>query len=89
MNKRRDGHDNWYMLDLPTRKRLMGGHARVGLEDAIYYDWNTKRLATNAGLIERVVRLARAAGREIATAEETRKIIGIPTTVATTVRLAG
>ena len=30
MNKRRSGPDNWYLLDLPTRKRLMGGHARVG-----------------------------------------------------------
>ena len=30
MNKRRSGNDNWYMLDFPTRKRLMGGHARVG-----------------------------------------------------------
>jgi peroxiredoxin len=30
MNKRRAGADNWYMLDFPTRKRLMGGHARVG-----------------------------------------------------------
>jgi chlorite dismutase len=30
MNKRREGIDNWYMLDFPTRKRLMGGHARVG-----------------------------------------------------------
>ena len=30
MNKRRSGNDNWYLLDFPTRKRLMGGHARVG-----------------------------------------------------------
>jgi len=30
MNKRRSGADNWYLLDLSTRKRLMGGHARVG-----------------------------------------------------------
>ncbi|HKQ38617.1 MAG TPA: hydrogen peroxide-dependent heme synthase [Verrucomicrobiae bacterium] len=30
MNKRRAGSDNWYMLDFATRKRLMGGHARVG-----------------------------------------------------------
>jgi len=30
MNKRRSGSDNWYSLDFPTRKRLMGGHARVG-----------------------------------------------------------
>jgi peroxiredoxin len=30
MNKRRQLADNWYMLDFPTRKKLMGGHARVG-----------------------------------------------------------
>lgn len=30
MNKRRAGNDNWYLLDFATRKRLMGGHARVG-----------------------------------------------------------
>jgi hydrogen peroxide-dependent heme synthase len=30
MSKRREGGDNWYTLDFATRKRLMGGHARVG-----------------------------------------------------------
>ena len=30
MSKRRDAGDNWYSLDFATRKRLMGGHARVG-----------------------------------------------------------
>src|SRR5206468_11731780 len=30
MNKRRAGDDNWYLLDFTSRKRLMGGHARVG-----------------------------------------------------------
>jgi len=30
MSKRRQGADNWYVLDLATRKKLMGGHARVG-----------------------------------------------------------
>ena len=55
----------------------MGGHVRVGLEDAIYFDWQTKRLATNAGLIDRVTRLAHAASREIATADQTRKLLGI------------
>jgi peroxiredoxin len=30
MSKRRQGADNWYTLDFATRKRLMGGHARVG-----------------------------------------------------------
>jgi chlorite dismutase len=30
MNKRRQGGDNWYSLDFAARKKLMGGHARVG-----------------------------------------------------------
>lgn len=30
MSKRRLAADNWYSLDFATRKRLMGGHARVG-----------------------------------------------------------
>jgi peroxiredoxin len=30
MNKRRNAQDNWYMLDFAARKKLMGGHARVG-----------------------------------------------------------
>jgi hydrogen peroxide-dependent heme synthase len=30
MSKRRVAGDNWYSLDFATRKRLMGGHARVG-----------------------------------------------------------
>ena len=30
MSKRRSGADNWYTLDFDARKKLMGGHARVG-----------------------------------------------------------
>jgi len=30
MNKRRAPGENWYVLDFPTRKKLMAGHARVG-----------------------------------------------------------
>jgi chlorite dismutase len=30
MSKRRAGDDNWFSLDFDVRKRLMGGHARVG-----------------------------------------------------------
>jgi 3-keto-5-aminohexanoate cleavage enzyme len=55
---------------------VMGGHVRVGLEDAIYYDWNHRSLATNAGLIDRVVRLAQAVGRPISTAAQTRAMLG-------------
>jgi uncharacterized protein (DUF849 family) len=66
----------------------MGGHVRVGLEDAIYEDWETKRLATNPGLIDRVVRLARAAGRQIATAEETAGLIGLAPAQKISLRLS-
>ena len=58
----------------------MGGHVRVGLEDALYYDWKDKELATNAGLIDRVVYLAHAVGREIATPEQTRELLSIAAT---------
>ena len=56
----------------------MGGHARVGLEDNLYYDTEKKKPATNAGLIDRVAKLARVAGREVASPVEAREIIGLP-----------
>ena len=31
MSKRRAGEDNWFTLPFEDRKRLMGGHARVGM----------------------------------------------------------
>lgn len=48
---------------------------RVGLEDNIYMEKGV--LATNVSLVERAVRLAQDAGREIATAAETRQILGL------------
>jgi len=55
---------------------LMGGHVRVGLEDNIYY--RKGELATNERLIERIVHLAGEVGREVATPDEARKILGLP-----------
>ena len=52
----------------------------VGLEDNIMYgkDENgNKIIATNVMLVERAVQLAKLAGREIATAEDARQILGI------------
>ncbi len=53
---------------------------RVGLEDNVMYgkdaDGN-KIIATNVMLVERAVALAKLAGREIATAQEAREILGI------------
>lgn len=51
---------------------------RVGLEDNIFYDLDRKYLATNKMLIERVVKLAQAYNREIATPTEVRKLLGLP-----------
>lgn len=48
---------------------------RVGLEDNLYLSRGVK--ATNVQLVERAVALAKMAGREIATAEEARRILGI------------
>lgn len=54
----------------------MGGHARVGLEDNIYF--SRGELATNRELVERVVQLARIFGRDVATPDEARKILNLP-----------
>lgn len=48
---------------------------RVGLEDNIYFSHGVK--ATNPQLVERAVELVKLAGREVATAQEAREILGI------------
>lgn len=55
----------------------MGGHVRVGLEDNLWYDDARTQQASNPGLIERIVQLAHALGREIASPDEARAMIGI------------
>ena len=54
---------------------IMGGHVRTGLEDVLEYSPGVP--ATNKMLVERVVRLAKELGREIATPDEARKIMSI------------
>jgi len=61
----------------------MGGHVRVGLEDALHYDAGKTHLATNAGLIDRCVKLARAAGREISSPAQTRARLGLSHAIPT------
>ena len=51
-----------------------GGHVRVGFEDNIYLEKGV--LATsNAQLVDKVVSLAKTAGRAIATPAEARRIL--------------
>lgn len=55
---------------------LLGGHARTGLEDNLYYAHG--ELATNVRLMERLVRIIRDLGMEPATPAEARAIMGLP-----------
>ena len=55
---------------------IMGGHVRVGFEDNVYIEKGILA-KSNAELVERVVRLAKELGREIATPQEAREILGL------------
>lgn len=65
-----------FQLPLAVHALLLGGHVRVGFEDNIYY---TKGVLaqSNAQLVERIVRLAKELGREIATPQEAREMLHI------------
>ena len=59
-----------------TLSIMMGGHARVGMEDNIFVEKGVLA-KSNAELVEKMVRIARELGREIATPDEARKILGL------------
>ena len=54
----------------------MGGHVRVGFEDNIYLSRGVLA-KSNGELVEKVVRIANELGREIATPDEAREILGL------------
>ena len=59
-----------------TMAIISGGHVRVGFEDNVYLSKGV--LATSNGeLVEKVVRIARELGREIAAPGEARAILGL------------
>lgn len=65
-----------HQLPMNLIAMAMGGHVRTGLEDNIYYAY--RQLATgNPQLVERLARLAREMGREIASPDEARQMIGV------------
>ena len=55
----------------------LGGHARAGYEDSVYYRPG-ERAVNNAMLIERIARIAQEAERETASASEARALLGLP-----------
>ena len=62
-------------VQMITMGIAMGGHVRTGLEDVLEYEKGVP--ATNAMLVERVVKIANAVGREIATPAEAREMLGL------------
>lgn len=54
---------------------ILGGQARVGLEDNVYY--SRGRLATNLELVERMVRILHELNLEPATPAEAREMLGL------------
>lgn len=62
-------------VNLSVMAMALGGHVRVGVEDNIYYSKGV--LATNVALVERIVNIAQAMGREIATPADVARIWGI------------
>ena len=63
-------------FNLAALSIMMGGHARVGLEDNIFIEKGVLA-KSNAELVEKVVRIARELGREIATPDDARAILGL------------
>lgn len=65
-----------FEFTLATAAIIDGGHVRVGLEDNLYI---SKGVLTksNGELVEKVVRLAKEFGREIATPAEAREILSL------------
>jgi 3-keto-5-aminohexanoate cleavage enzyme len=59
-----------------TMGLIMEGHVRVGFEDNIYlYPGVPAR--SNAELVEKAVRLAKELGREVASPDEARSMLGL------------
>jgi len=63
-------------LFVNTMAIITGGHVRVGMEDSVLYD-RGKLLESNAQAVERIVRLARELGRDIATPAQARNMLNI------------
>jgi 3-keto-5-aminohexanoate cleavage enzyme len=67
-----------FQLPMTTLAMLMGGHARVGLEDNVYYRRGER--ATNAQLVARTARIAHELNRDVATPAQTRAMLGLSAT---------
>jgi len=65
-----------HQLPLTTMGAIMGGHVRVGMEDNLYYE-RGQPVESNAQLVERSAGIIERLGRELATPDEAREILGM------------
>ena len=65
-----------YEMPMAAMGIAMGGHVRVGFEDNVYLSKGVLA-KSNGELVEKVVRIAKELGREIATPDEAREILGL------------
>lgn len=63
-----------FQLSIAVHALLLGGNVRVGLEDTAYYRKN-EVAKSNAQLVERIARLSRELGREVATPNQAREML--------------
>ncbi len=77
-----------FQLSIATHALLLGGNVRVGLEDTAYFR-KGEVAKSNAQLVERVARLSREFGREVATPEQARKMLGLKPKVPAVGELVG
>ncbi len=62
-------------VQLTTMAIALGGHVRTGLEDVVEFEKGIP--ASNEMLVQRVVNIAKAVGRQIATTEDVRRILDL------------
>ncbi len=65
-----------HQLPMITMAMLLGGHARVGFEDNLYIKQGVLA-KSNAQMVEMAADLAVRLGRDVATPDEARRILGI------------
>lgn len=65
-----------HQMDFGTQSVLLGGHARVGLEDSLFIG-KGELAASNAQQVARIRQIVEALGREVATPAEAREMLGL------------
>ncbi len=65
-----------FQIPMCTGSLLMGGHARVGLEDSLYIEKGVLA-KSNAEQVSKMIRIARELGVAPATPDEARRILGL------------